>query len=556
MVNYVRHFNLGGTSIDIPEYDDSEIKGDITNINNQITNLGNKDSELDNKIDKEIQDRKDGDSALDNKINGLSSDIAKSAYKQNIPYPYHNCYLDLTNGSDDNDGLSEGKAFKTFDRAMNEANKWGDFRIYIVGAGTYEWSNPTLNGVTLHIKPKVDGVVIKMGFQNTGIAISIYNCHINWGDNDHRMTIQLPETAGTGSKKQPIYFENCATTLNNLLMDTHYKLDTFGGSLYCHDSHIKGNLDIRQTNAQMTNNTYEPVLDDNSLDGGIIVYNGSNVMFDGSITYVNNFAYSSPSTGASPTNGLVAFAIRGSIVSILCKVNLASSSNKFKYMWKISNSYVIITKTRYDDFKTKAFAPTSMYNNGLGSDVYYNNGVFSCLQPPAYSGMARIKNNVIEKCTGVSEFDQSGTWVPANRQVRFLNGTINYYDGTEDGGSGTWKVGKGQTRTSNKLVQCYINDTIGWQTIYDVDNPPDGENTTYVGKARYDGDVPQVYKASGWTYPNRAVRYLDGTMKHYDGGDSGTNTWKESKGATRLTGKLFQVWDGNKWLTVKDFSTT
>ena len=230
MANYVRHFNLGGMPVDIPEYDDSGIKSDITNINNQITNLGNKDTELDSKIDKEIQDRKDADSALDSKINGLSSDIAKSAYKQNIPYPYHNCYLNLTTGSDDNDGLTEGAPFKTFDRAMDEANKWGDFRIYITGAGEYEWTNPTLNGVTLHIRPRVDGVVIKMGFKNTGIAISIYNCHINWGDTDHRMTIQLPTTA-SNNPKQPIYFENCATTLNNLLLDTHYKLDTFGGSM-------------------------------------------------------------------------------------------------------------------------------------------------------------------------------------------------------------------------------------------------------------------------------------------------------------------------------------
>lgn len=544
MANYVRHFNIGGTPVDIPSYDDSVIKSDIANINIEITNLENKDRDLDNKITQEIRDRKDADSALDSKINGLSSDIAKSAYKQNIPYPYHNCYLNLTTGSDDNDGLTEGAPFKTFDRAMDEANKWGDFRIYITGAGEYEWTNPTLNGVTLHIKPRVDGVTIKMGFKNTGIAISIYNCHINWGDTDHRMTIQLPTTA-SNSPRQPIYFENCATTLNNLLLDTHYKLDTFGGSMYCHDCHIKGNLDIRQTNAQMTNNVYEPVLNASKLDAGIIIYNGSNVMFDGTITYNNNFMYVSDTIV-----GQNAFAIRGSVVSILSKVNLGSGSYKFNNMWKISNSYVIITKTRYDHLKANCRQETE---NPAGT--YYNNGIISCLQPPAYSGMARINKNVIEKCTGVSEFDQSGKWVPANRQVRFLNGTINYYDGTEDGGSGTWKVGKGQTRTSNNLVQCYINDTIGWQTIYDVDNPPDGQDTTYVGKARYNGDVPQVYKATGWTYPNRAVRYLDGTMKHYDGGDSGTNTWKESKGATRLTGKLFQVWDGTQWLTVKDFST-
>jgi len=553
--NYVRHFNIGGTAVDIPSYDDSGIKGDISNINNKITNLETADSNLDSKIDKEIQDRKDGDNALNKKISDLSGDIAKSAYKQNIPYPYHNCYLDMTNGSDSNDGLTADTAFATFDKAMDEANKWGDFRIYITGAGTYEWTNPTLNGVTLHVRPRVDGVTIKMGYQNSGIAVSIYNCHINWGDNDHRMTIQMPESAGVSGSTQPMYFENCATTLNNLLLDLHYKLDTFGGSLYMHDCHIKANCDFRQTNGQCTNNTYEPVWDrTTNLAGGIIVYNGSNMMFDGTITVVNNFQYSIQNY-TNVVGGLTLFAIRGSIVSILSKITLSAGSYKFAFMWQISNSYVIMTNTRYQDFKSNAYSENDN-SSILNRHIYYNNGIISCLQPPAYTGMARVKDNVLQQCTGVSEFDQSGTWKDVNRQVRFLDGTIKYFDGSEGGGDDTWKVGKGQTRTSSKLVQCYINDDIGWQTIYDVDNPPDGKDTNYVGKARYDGDVPQVYKASGWTYPNRAVRYLDGTMKHYDGGDSGTNTWKESKGATRLTGQLFQVWDGSQWLTVKDFSQT
>lgn len=551
MANYVKHFSIGGTSVDVPMYDDSGIKNDITTINNNITNLENKDTELNNRITQEIQDRTDADSTLDSKINALKNDITSSAYKQNIPYPYHNCYLNLTTGSDENDGLSEGAPFKTLDKAMNEANKWGDFRIYITGAGEYEWTNPTLNGVTLHIRPRVDGVTIKMGYAHPGIAISIYNCHINWGDNDHRMIIQMPEEAGVAGSTQPIYFENCATTLNNIKLITNYKLDTFGGSLYMHDCHVVGNCDFRQTNGQCTNNTYEPVWDnDTNLAGGIIVYNGSNIMFDGKITYVNKFQAISQ-TGGTYKGGLTAFAIRGSVVSILSKVALASASYKFLNMWEISNSYVIMTNTRYQDFKANSLREVSNMFGG----VYYNNGIISCLQPPAYKGMARIKDNVLQQCTGVTEFNQIGNWKDVNRQTRFLDGTIKYFDGSDGGGDDTWKIGKGQTRSSGNLVQCYVNDTLGWVTIYDVKNPPDGENTNYVGKARYDGDVPQVYKASGWTYPNRAVRYLDGTMKHYDGGDSGTNTWKESKGATRLTGSLFQVWDGNKWMTVKDFST-
>lgn len=547
MPNYVRHFNIGGTAVDIPSYDDSGIKDDITNINKKITNLETADSNLDTKIDKEIQDRKDGDSALDKKISDLSEDIAKSAYKQNIPYPYHNCYLDMTNGSDSNDGLTADTPFATFDKAMDEANKWGDFRIYITGAGTYEWTNPTLNGVTLHIRPQVDGVIIKMGYQNAGIAISIYNCHINWGNSDHRMTIQMPESAGVSGQTQPMYFENCATTLNNLLLDLHYKLDTFGGSLYMHDCHVKANCDFRQTNGQCTNNTYEPVWDDDTnLAGGIIVYNGSNMMFDGTITYINNFNYSFDSSG-NVKGGLVAFAIRGSVVSILSKITLGSGSYKFKFAWQISNSYVIMTNTRYQDLISNCMREVSNYVGG----VYYNNGIISCLQPPAYMGMARVKDNVLQQCTGVTEFNQSGNWKDVNRQVRFLDGTIKYFDGSEGGGDDTWKVGKGQTRTSGNLVQCYINDTIGWQTIYDIDNPPDSSSSTYVGKARYDGDVPQVYKSEGWTYPNRATRYLDGTIKHYD---STAGVWQESKGLTRLTGQLFQVWDGSAWKTVKDFS--
>lgn len=538
-MRYVKHFNIGGISADIPEYDDSEIRADISALKEKDKSLDAKDTELDTKIDREIQDRKDADDAIKAEIAGLDG----TNYIQNVPYPYHNVYLDGTDGDDNNDGSNE-RPWKTFDKAMNEANKWGDFRIYIKTGGTYEWTNPTLNGITLHIKPLTTGVIIRMGYNNPKIAISIYNCHINFGSDNYQMMISMPPEAKTN--RQPMYFENCATTLNNCIMNLYYKLDTFGGSLYMHDCRIFANCDFRQTNCELINNDYRPQLDSSVFTAAIAIWNGSNAMING-IKF---------DTGSSSlANNLRLLSVRGSIVSILSKVELNIASYKAQYAYSLSNAYVIVTPIRWQSLLDCAnFERTNDPDTDGVNSVYYNNGIVSCLQPPAYKGMTRVKDNCLEMCTGTSEWNQEGTWKNVNRDVRFLDGTIKYFDGSEGGGNDTWKIGKGQTRTSNNLVQCYINDTLGWQTIYDVDNPPDSSGTTYVGKARYNGDVPQVYKASGWTSPNRAMRYLDGTAKYFDGGDSGSNTWKEAKGMTRLTGTLFQVYDGSAWKTVKDFS--
>lgn len=548
---YVRHFNIGGTPADIPEYDDSELREEISSLKEKDTQLTAKDTELDVKIDKEIQDRKDADNAIKAEIAGLDG----TNYVQNVPYPYHNVYIDGTDGDDSNEGTSDSP-WKTFDKAMNEANKWGDFRIYIKTAGSYYWNCPTLNGVTLHIKPLVAGVKIYIATKSTlsNIAVSIYNCHINWGSDDYKMSIYTGLMYGDYKNKRPIYFENCATTLNNLILYTWYKLDTFGGSLYMHDCTLYGNLDLRQTNAELINNIYRPIISINGeissgvkFEAAIAVWNGSNVMINGCTFDMSNMKTTS-------TDGGRMFSVRGSIMSLLSKVELASGSQKFLYAYGLSNAYVIVTPIRWQTVLDNAqYERTKDPDTDGVNSVYYNNGIVSCLQPPAYKGMARVKNNCLEMCTGTSEWNQEGTWKNVNRDVRFLDGTIKYFDGSENGGDDTWKIGKGQTRTQSKLVQCYINDEIGWQTIYDVDNPPDSSGTTYVGKARYDGNVPQVYKSTGWVSPNRAVRYLDGTIKYFDGDDSGTQTWKEAKGQTRLTGTLFQVWDGNAWKTVKDF---
>lgn len=551
-MGYVRHFNIGGTSADIPEYDDSAIRADISALKEKDKALDAKDNELDAKIDKEIQDRKDADDAIRTEIAGLDG----TDYIQNVPYPYHNVYLDYENGDDTNDGTSD-HPWKTFDKAMNEANKWGDFRIYIKTAGNYYWNNPTLNGVTLHIKPLTTGVKIYMATNSSinKIAVSIYNCHINWGSDDYTMAIYTGLMYDNYKNKRPIYFENCATTLNNLNIYSWYKLDTFGGSLYMHDCTLYGNLDLRQTNAELIDNVYRPVLSINGeissgvkFEANIAIWNGSNAMINGCTFDMTNV---NPTT----TDGARLFSVRGSIMTLLSKVTLANGSQKALYAYNLSSAYVIVTPLRWQSILDCAqYERTKDPDTDGVNSVYYNNGIVSCLQPPAYKGMARIKDNCLEMCTGTSEWNQEGTWKNVNRDVRFLDGTIKYFDGSDGGGDDTWKIGKGQTRTSNNLVQCYVNDTIGWQTIYDVDNPPDSSGTTYVGKARYDGDVPQVYKSTGWTSPNRAMRYIDGTAKYFDGGDSGSNTWKEAKGMTRLTGTLFQVYDGSAWKTVKDFS--
>lgn len=73
--NKVKHFNLGGTQIDIGEYDDSAIRADLTAETNARTSA---DTTLQKNIDNEASARSTKDTELQQNINTQKARIDKA----------------------------------------------------------------------------------------------------------------------------------------------------------------------------------------------------------------------------------------------------------------------------------------------------------------------------------------------------------------------------------------------------------------------------------------------------------------------------------------------
>lgn len=70
----VRHFNIGGTKIDLPAYDDSAIRADL---NEEISNRESADSTLQTNINNEASTRSTKDSELQQSINTQKARVDK-----------------------------------------------------------------------------------------------------------------------------------------------------------------------------------------------------------------------------------------------------------------------------------------------------------------------------------------------------------------------------------------------------------------------------------------------------------------------------------------------
>mgnify|MGYP007004244888 CR=1 FL=1 len=71
----VKHFNLGGTKIDIGEYDDTAIRADL---NEEIANRESADTTLQTNINNEAEARESKDTELQQAINTQKSRIDKA----------------------------------------------------------------------------------------------------------------------------------------------------------------------------------------------------------------------------------------------------------------------------------------------------------------------------------------------------------------------------------------------------------------------------------------------------------------------------------------------
>lgn len=289
-------------------------------------------------------------SALETRIDNIKTD-----YINNVPYPYHNMYLDGVNGNDDNDGLTRQTAFKTYDRAMEEANRWGDFRIWILTSGEYYWSNPTANGLTLHVIPLTNGITLKWGFAHPTISVSIYNSHFNIGDDNYRMTLSLPEDSDT--KGQRMYFENCAALLNNLDLNIYSELGFFGGNFNIFKCNLRGWLNMAMCNGYTSDFELTPTKGNRPA---VTVRESSSLSTLNSFTFHNNISASSDS--------FEAFWIHASNLYLLVTVTNDGNSN-FYQGFDCSHAVVLASQSRFNAVKNLGTAASDFSETLVSSYV-------------------------------------------------------------------------------------------------------------------------------------------------------------------------------------------
>ena len=89
-------------------------------------------------------------------------------------------YIDGTDGSDDNDGLSSSTAFKTLDKFLSLSQEYNALEGHIITAGTYTASGfDTLTSVDLRIFGDVSGIIVNLPGELEGgdPKLNILNSH-------------------------------------------------------------------------------------------------------------------------------------------------------------------------------------------------------------------------------------------------------------------------------------------------------------------------------------------------------------------------------------------
>lgn len=105
-----------------------------------------------------------------------------------------NFYVDGINGSDDNDGSTAAKAFKTFDRFLEELNHNAERRCVFVGdCSEYDMTSvETFNGVGIHLINESNASNITIHFDGV-YTPAFYNAHLNVGGSaDKYFTLDIP----------------------------------------------------------------------------------------------------------------------------------------------------------------------------------------------------------------------------------------------------------------------------------------------------------------------------------------------------------------------------
>ena len=146
-----------------------------------------------------------------------------------LPKVNHNrmtYYIDAAAGNDDNDGLTQQTAFKTFDRFMQQAEIYGALHGRIISAGNYTYSYNEIANIDLDVQATVGGVVLTLATNPTDNRFTFYNGRINiYGAYGVSVPMELRlDTNGI------LYMVGCVSALHDLTLV--HTLRVYGGEVW------------------------------------------------------------------------------------------------------------------------------------------------------------------------------------------------------------------------------------------------------------------------------------------------------------------------------------
>lgn len=259
-----------------------------------------------------------------------------------IPYNYGNhvrWYIDCVNGNDDNDGTISSP-WKTLDKFFSMCNSvTTDIRCYIVAAGTYNFSNPVFQGVTVHISANVPNVTI---YGNLSEPWAFYNCHINFqGTSSGNININCSNY---------IYGDNCLWTLKYCTFTP--QLRVYGGYINAENCTFSS-LRIGGACGNIDTTTYTST---DATTYNLRVENSAFVISTGSTYYAGK-------NGVTNDSGCF-ISVESSMIIIRHACN-RQGNNPAKWGIKNSNGIVIINQSRLNSFSTNSS------NGNSDNDSFY-----------------------------------------------------------------------------------------------------------------------------------------------------------------------------------------
>ena len=256
-------------------------------------------------------------------------------------------YIDGTDGSDDNDGLSSSTAFKTLDRFLSLSQEYNALEGHIITANTYTGSGfDTLTSVDLRIFGDVSGIIVNLPGELEGgdPKLNILNSHFRL-ENCELDIINGAHVDGN------IVAVNSVVNLTDVDF-TNGSVECYGGEFNCTRTKLQNmichNADVRIHHAYIQN-----------TDPDVTAYIFANCMVQ-----MRSNCTTVDLTADGTANAVISAS--GSHIAIIDEF-ISSASSGHRYYVAIDASYCtfIIENLVYGDLDDYTVLPVSLTANNI-----------------------------------------------------------------------------------------------------------------------------------------------------------------------------------------------